>query len=184
MSQHTNLQVLTPLVVAVAVASLRAWSARNRSSPPSVAAPGDAQIYRGPQGLLGVILFFAVAMPVGAFLLPDSVVLDARTLFNVSGIAAGALCFWSWLYLKRYKITLIDNALTYGAFRPRTIDLNHVTRIHYHWVNNGISLKLFSGKKRVAIFEGNVEHFDAFAKAVRRRIPADAVAEAVGQASF
>lgn len=72
----------------------------------------------------------------------------------------------------------------YGAFRPRTINLNNVTRIHYYWVNNGISLKLFAGKKRVAIFEGNVEHFDAFAKAVRRRIPKDAVAEAVGQASF
>lgn len=184
MSQHINLQVLTPFVVALAAASLRAWSARNGASPPPVAAAGEVEIYRGPQGLLGVILFFAVAIPVGAFLLPDSVVLDARSLFNVSGIAAGALCFWSWLYLGRYKITLTDHSLTYGAFRPRTINLNNVTRIHYHWVNNGISLKLFAGKKRIAIFEGNVEHFDAFAKALRKRIPEGAVAEAVGKASF
>lgn len=131
-----------------------------------------------------MILLFAVAVPVGAFLLPDSVVLDARALFNVSGVAAGALLLWSWLYLRRYKVTLAAHTLTFGAFWPRTINLNDVTRIHYHWVGNGISLKLFAGKKRLAIFEGNIEHFDAFAKAVRRRIPNEAIAETVGEASF
>lgn len=184
MNQHFNLQVLIPLVVAGAVASFEAWSARKRTERACVTTQGEAEIYRGPQGLLGVILFFSIVIPVGAFLLPDSVVLDARSLFNVSGVAVGTLFFWSWLYLKRYKITLNAHALTYGAFRLRTIDLNNVTLIHYHWVNNGISLKLFKGKKRIAIFEGNVEHFDAFAKSVRRRIPKDAIAETVGKASF
>ena len=181
---HFNLQVLTPLVVGVVVAALRTWSLSKAAARPPVVIQGEAEIYRGPQGLLGVILFFAVAMPVGAFLLPDSVVLDVRGLFNFAGVAAGALLFFSWLYLRRYKITLVAHALTYGAFRSRTIDLNRVTRIRYHWVNNGISLKLFAGKKRIGIFEGNVEHFDAFAKSVRQRIPKDAIAETVGQATF
>jgi hypothetical protein len=144
----------------------------------------DVQVYRSPQNLLGVILFFVIAMPIGVFLLPDSVVTDGRPLFNIFGGAAGGLLLYAWVYLKLFKITLASHALSYGAFFPRTINLNSVTRIRYHWVNNGISLKLFAGKKRVGIFEGNVEHFDNFAKAVRNRIPEDATAEAVGRASF
>jgi hypothetical protein len=186
LSQHIDLQVLTPLVVGLAVSALvRSRLRREGSVAHSDAAnQDDVQVYRGPQGLLGLILFFAIAIPVGLFLLPDSAVQDARPLFNIFAVVAGGLLLWSWVYLKCFKIVLTDGTLTYGAFRPRTIDLNCVTRIRYHRVGNGISLKLFAGKKRVGIFEGSVEHFDAFAKSVRRRIPGDAIAETVGQATF
>jgi hypothetical protein len=181
-----SFQVLAPLVAGLSISALVGLALHTKitSSRTDALNQNSAKVYRSPQNLLGVIFFFAIAVPVGVFFLPDSVVMDARTLFNFSGLGAGALLLYCWVYLKRFKIILINHSLIYGAFVPRTIDLNAITRIRYHWVNNGISLKLFSGKKRVGIFEGNVENFDDFAKTVRHRIPKDAVAEAVGRASF
>jgi hypothetical protein len=178
--------VLALLVAGLAVSALVRSRRRTKTSSSGTDAlnQNSAKVYRSPQNFLGVILFFAIAVPVGVFFLPDSVVMDVRTLFNLSVLGAGALLFYCCVYLKCFKIILVDHSLTYGAFLPRTIDLNAITRIRYHWVNNGISLKLFSGKQRVGIFEGNVENFDDFAKAVRHRIPKDALAEAVGKASF
>ena len=186
MSLQVSLQVLTPLIAGWAVSVLVRSRLSRENSAMSIEPinQGDMRVYRSPQNLLGVILFFAVAMPIGVFLLPDSVATDVRPLFNIFGVAAGGLLLYAWVYLKLFKITLAGHTLSYGAFFSRTINLNSVTRIRYHWVNNGISLKLFAGKERVGIFEGNVEHFDNFAKAVRNRVPGDAVAEAVGRASF
>lgn len=178
--------VLTPLVGGVIAISLNRARLRHDAfpSPGDVSKVDDVQVYRGPQNLLGVILSLAVIIPIGVLFLPDSVVLDVRPLFNFSGTIAGILLFLCWLYLRYYKITLNGPMLTYGAFRLKTIDLRQVTRIHYHWVNDGISLKLYSENKRIAIFEGNVARFDDFAKSVRSRLPKDAIAETVGLASF
>lgn len=74
--------------------------------------------------------------------------------------------------------------IKYGAFFLTSVDLRKVTSIKYFWVGNGINLKLFDNNKRIAIFEGGVENFDGFAKAVRRRLPDTIHAEAVGKASF
>lgn len=181
-----NLSALTPLVGGVIAIFLNRATLRHETFSHSdySSKADDVQVFRGPQNLLGVILAFAVVIPVGILLLPDSVVLDVRPLFNFLGTAAGVLLFFCWLYLRYYKIMLDGSTLTFGAFRMKTVDLRQVTRIHYHWVNDGISLKLYSGNKRIAIFEGNVARFDDFAKSVRLRLPKGAIAETVGRASF
>jgi hypothetical protein len=45
-------------------------------------------------------------------------------------------------------------------------------------------LKMTSGKRVVAKFEGGIAHFDDFAKCVRSKLPAGIQAETVGKASF
>jgi hypothetical protein len=177
---------LAPLVAGIVVSALLAARSRRESEFAHDDKPSKlgVRLYRFPQGILGVIIFFAVAVPILVLLLPDSVVTDARPLFNWAAALCGLLLLYGWAYLKLFKITLAEHSVTYGAFFPRTIDLTTVTKIHYHWVNNGRSLRLYSGKKRIGIFEGGIEHFDDLAKSMRLRIPETAVAEAVGRASF
>lgn len=146
--------------------------------------PDHAVIYRPRQDALPLILVFAVFFPLVVLALPDAIVLDVRPLFDLMGGLASLLLFWSWVYFRRYRIVLIDERLAFGAFFMTPVDLRRVTRVRYHHVNHGISLKLFAGKTRVAIFENSVVPFDAFARDVRRRLSPDVIAETVGQAKF
>lgn len=151
---------------------------------PGEKTPLQAVIYRPRQDALPLILGFAVFFPLVVLTLPDAVVLDVRPMFDLGGGLASLSLFWSWVYFRRYRIVLIGERLAFGAFFMTPVDLSRVTRVRYHQVNDGVSLKLFAGKTQVAIFENSVAPFDAFAQDVRRRLPPDVIAETVGQARF
>jgi len=126
----------------------------------------------------------AIVIPVVTLILPDSVVMDARPLFNFSAILASLLLFFCWLYFRKYRVVVGKDFIDYGAFKVRRVDLRGVTEIRYHWVNNGINLKLFSGSIRIALFEGGIDRFDDFAKCVRSRLPNTVVVKTEGRASL
>ena len=142
------------------------------------------RVFIYPGGIVKAIFVSAVILPLAFFLLPDSAVQDARAMFNFAAVILGGLLLFAWAYLRRYSILVTRNEIRYGAFRTASIDLKRVTAISYFWVGNGVSLKLFSGDERIGLFEGGIENFDAFAKAVRRRLPKSAREEVAGKASF
>ena len=180
-----SLAPLAPLIGGVVGVGLYRQRLARELRERSDAAPAaeGVRVYRYPQGILWPILLFAFGIPVAFFLLPSDVI-EAGPLTYVVPSALGAVFFWGWAYCKLYRIELESNTIRYGAIWPSSIDLTKVTRISYYRINNGINLKLFSGKHRIGIFEGGIENFDSFAKSVRLRIPSEAVAEAVGEASF
>jgi hypothetical protein len=145
---------------------------------------GTPQVFMYPRGIVKTIFASAVILPLVFLLLPDSAVQDARPMFNFAAAILGGVLLFAWAYLHKYRILVTRTEIRYGAFRVSSIDLRRVTAIIYFWVGNGINLKLFSKDKRIGLFEGGVENFDAFAKAVRQRLPQDVRTETVGKASF
>lgn len=187
MSGLTSLVPLTPLVVGLAVACL--MSRRKNPALEAEVGAGDddlnaTHVFRYPPGILKGVFACAVILPLVFLLLPDSAVQDARGMFDVGAVVFGGLLWFAWAYLYRYRIAVMRNEVRYGAFRMASIDLHQVTAIRYFRVGNGIHLKLLSGSRRIGYFEGGIENFDGFAKAVRRRLPADVRTETVGSASF
>lgn len=184
MSGLTSLAPLTPLAAGLAVGYL----VSRRKHAIEADAGGDdlnaAHVFTYPRGILKGIVAGAIVLPLVFFLLPDAAVQDARDLFNLAAIVFGGLLWLSWIYLYRYRIVVTGNEIRYGAFRMSSIDLNQVTAIEYFRVGNGIHLKLLSGSRRIGYFEGGIEDFDGFAKAIRRRLPNDVRADTVGSASF
>jgi hypothetical protein len=186
MSGLTSLAPLTPLAAGLAVGYL--MSRRKHVVEAGVGAGGDdanaAHVFMYPRGILKGVFACAIILPLVFLLLPDAAVQDARGLFNFGAIVFGGLLWFSWIYLYRYRIVVTRNEVRYGAFRMSSIDLKQVTAIKYFWVGNGIHLKLLSGSRRIGYFEGGIENFDGFAKAIRQRLPNDVHAETVGSASF
>lgn len=187
MNGIANLAPLTPLVAGLVV---RYLISRRDDGPldesgiledENVVTP---RVFKYPRGIVKAIFASAIFLPLVFFLLPDSAVQDARALFNFAAILFGTALLFAWAYLYKYRILVTRDEIRYGAFKVASIDLRHVTSIRYFWVGNGINLKLFSKNKRVGLFEGGVENFDAFAKVVRRRLPQDAQVETIGKASF
>lgn len=180
----TNLLPMAPFVgglVALYLTSRRGYSA------PGLVAEGseqEVQVFQYPRGILKAIFASAVILPLVFFLLPDEAVQDARPLFNFGALVLGGLLLYAWAYLHQYRIVVERGVIKYGAFFLTSVDLRRVTSIKYFWVGNGINLKLFDNNKRIAIFEGGIEDFDAFAKTVRRRLPDTIHAETIGKASF
>lgn len=187
MANIANLAPLTPFVSALIVRYLvlrrndGAMIEAIRDESGDIAAP---QVFMYSRGIIKIIFASAIFLPLVLLLLPDSVVQDARPLFDFSAFVFAGLLLLFWAYLYRYKIVVSRSQIKYGAFKISSIDLSCVTSIKYHWVNNGINLKLFCKSKRIGYFEGGVENFDGFAKAVRQRLPNEAQAETIGRASF
>jgi hypothetical protein len=152
MSIASNMIVLTPAVVGVILNIIQKhWLSCDNGS---TIKEGEIRSFSYPSGVDSVMFVAALLVPLVTFLLPNSVVLDARPLFNVSAILISAILFWLWFYFKNYKIVVGDNYIESGAFRKRRrVELGSVTEIRYHWVNNGINLKLFDGKNRVAFLK-------------------------------
>lgn len=142
------------------------------------------QVFAYPRGIVKATFVSAIVLPLVFFLLPDAAVQDARSLFNVGAVILGGLLLFSWVYLYKYRIIVTRNEIRYGAFKTSSIDLSRVTSIKYFWIDNGINLKLFRDNRRIGFFEGGVENFDTFAKAVRKRLPEGVQVETTGKASF
>ena len=184
MNSMTNLVVLTPTVVGIFLQIFsKSWrpaetsdNVRNSSAVP--------QSFYYPQGAAGIMFGAAIVIPLVTFFLPDSIVLDVRPMFNFLAICASLLCFFCWFYFRRYKVVVDKDFIEYGAFKTKRVDLRGVTEIRYHWVNNGINLKLFSGEHRIALFEGGIVGFDDFAKCVRARLPSTVIVKTEGRATL
>lgn len=184
MNHVTNPLPMAPLVgglVALYLTSRREHSAQGSATEGS---EQKVQVFQYPRGILKAIFASAIILPLVFFLLPDEAVQDARPAFNFVAVVLGGLLLYTWAYLHQYRIVVEPGIIKYGAFFLTIVDLRRVTSIKYFWVGNGINLKLFDNNKRIAIFEGGIENFDAFAKAVRRRLPDTIHVEAVGKASF
>ena len=180
----TNLIVLTPAVAGIAIRYLVRRRLRSETLKDAPLNINLVQTFSYPKQNVDIIFVLGIIFPILIFILPNSVVLDVRSLFNLFAILASSLLFFSWAYLRYYRIIVNHDSIEYGAFRMKRVDLSAVTAIKYHWVNNGISLKLFSNGKRVAIFEGGISGFDNFAKCVRSRLSDAVHVETVGRASF
>lgn len=186
MNHMVGLLPMAPL--AGGMVALYLTSRRSRPVPGSLVthegSEPEVQVFQYPRGILKAIFASAILLPLVFFLLPDSAVQDARPLFNLGAVVFGGLLIYAWAYLHQYRVVVGQGFIKYGAFRLSSLDLRKVTAIKYFWVGNGINLKLFDNDKRIAMFEGGIEDFDAFAKAVRRRLPPDIHVETVGKASF
>lgn len=182
-----TLAPLVPLVAAIGIRvlmGLRSDVAQPTRPDVAAAERDETLVFKYPKGSVRAVLVCAVLAPAMLLSLPDSWVLDARSSFNDIALAIGVFGLVAWSYLYRYRIVVSQQTLAYGAFKTAHIDLQTVTRVKYFWVGNGICLKLFAGHKRIGIFEGGIEGFDGFAKAVRARLPEGVTAETVGTASF
>jgi hypothetical protein len=187
MNGIANLAPLTPIVAGLVVRYLISRRDGGPLDEPGILEDEDVatpRVFMYPRGIVKAIFASAIFLPLVFILLPDSVVQDARPLFNLGAVLFGAALLFAWAYLYKYKILVTRDEIRYGAFKVASIDLSHVTSIRYFWVDNGINLKLFSKNKRIDLFEGGIENFDAFAKVVRRRLPQDAQVETIGKASF
>lgn len=184
MNHVFNLLPAAPLVGVLVARYLT--SRRGHSAQGSATEGGEqkVQIFQYPRRILKAIFASAIIITLALFLLPDTAVQDARPLFNLGAVVLGGLVLYAWAYLHQYRIVVEPDMIKHGAFFLTTVDLRRVRSIKYSWVGNGISLKLFDSNKRIAVFEGGIENFDAFAKAVRRRLPDTIYAETVGKASF
>jgi hypothetical protein len=140
--------------------------------------------FRYSRGVSNVVALFGVLLPTLVFLVPDSAVPGLRLETDLFGLVLGGVFTFSWIYLRKYRIVVNDGLVKYGAFSASCVDLSEVTRISYYWINNGIQLKLFAGKKRLAIFEGGVENFDLFAQRVKMDSPTNVRTEVFGKAKF
>jgi hypothetical protein len=184
MTIATNLVVLTPAFVGVSLHLLRRFWLPEEGSSVSPSPDSRSQSFSYPSGIASVMFAAAIVIPVITFLLPDSIVLDVRPLFNLFAIFASVLLFFCWLYFRKYQVTVGNDFIEYGAFKTERVDLRGVTEIRYHWVNNGINLKLFAGAHRIALFEGGIARFDDFAKCVRSRLPNTVTVKTEGRAAF
>lgn len=184
MSIATNLVVLTPAFVGISLHLLKKlWLSDTR--PNDSLSPNSApQSFSYPSGVASVMFVAAIVIPVITIILPDSVVMDARPLFNFSAILASLLLFLCWFYFRKYRIVVGKDFIDYGAVKIKRVDLRGVTEIRYHWVNNGMNLQLFSGPGRIALFEGGIDRFDDFAKCVRSRLPNNVAVKTEGRASL
>lgn len=183
MSIAANLVVLTPAVVGISLNLLKKWWVPDKKSSDSLDTCGAPSFFY-PKGVAGVMFIAAIAIPLITFFLPDSIVLDVRSLFNAGSVMASLLLFFCWFYFLKYRIVVGKDFIEYGAFKTKRVDLRGVTEIRYHWVNNGINLKLFSGVHRIALFEGGIERFDDFAKCVRSRLPHTVIVKTEGRATL
>jgi hypothetical protein len=180
----TNLIVLTPAVAGIVIRYLMRRRLRSEAIADASLNIDIVQTFSYPKQNVDLIFILGIIFPIVIFILPESEVLDVRALFDIFAILVSLLLFFSWAYLRFYKITVNKGSIEYGSFRMSRIYLNEVTEIKYHWVNNGISLKLFSNGKKIALFEGGVSGFDNFARCVRARLPDSVHVETVGIASF
>lgn len=184
MNHLIYLAPLGPVLAGLVTGYLMSRDKRTASTTASEGGYTEVQVFKYPRGILKVCLAGSILFPLGLFLLPDSLVQDTRALGNVIATCFAFALLGACAYMYKFKIIVERDILKYGAFFTTSVDLRRVTAIKYYWVGDGISLKLFDHNKRIAIFEGNIENFDAFAKAVRRCLPAAVHVETVGKASF
>jgi hypothetical protein len=162
------------------------WIVRlvERSQEDRKASSPGPTVFRYPENVSNIVAIFSVILPVITFLLPDAAVNGLRAQTNIFGISLGCIFLFGWIYLRKYRIEVKNGAIEYGAFWMTRVDLSKVTLICYYKINNGITLKLYSGKKRLAIFEGGVSDFDLFAQKVKAEAPKDVKTETFGEAKF
>jgi hypothetical protein len=132
MSGMTSLVPLTPLVVGLAMSyfmSLRNQKAMSFETAVGATYAGAPKVFMYPQGIVKAIFVCAILLPIVFLLLPDSVVLDARPMFNVAAIVFGAMLLFAWAYLYKYRIVATHDEIRCGAFRSSSIDLRKVTAI-------------------------------------------------------
>ncbi|MFG6892076.1 hypothetical protein ACGYTX_08305 [Burkholderia pseudomallei] len=84
MSIAANLVVLTPAFVGISLYFLRRLWLPGMRPNDSQNPNGGPQSFFYPSGVAGVTFVAAIVIPVIALMLPDSVVMDARPLFNLS----------------------------------------------------------------------------------------------------
>lgn len=144
----------------------------------------DVQVFKYPRRPTGIIFFLSVVIPALIFFFPDSLVKDARPLFDLFSLFVAAIFLFAWAYFYWYEIRVDREFIVYGAFKKKDIKLTAITYIKYHWVNNGVSLKLYSGDRLLAVFEGGLSNFDALAQCIKRRATGCVKSEVVGKARF
>ncbi|HTV84828.1 MAG TPA: hypothetical protein VME63_05455 [Dyella sp.] len=148
--------------------------------PPST----TLSVFRYPENVSNIVIVFSVILPLITFFLPDAAINGLRIETDVFGLMLGSIFLFGWIYLRKYRIEVQHGAIEYGAFWTTRVDLSNVTLIRYYKINNGINLKLYNGKRRLAIFEGGVSEFDLLAQKVRAEAPKDVKVEALGEATF
>ncbi|RUL69169.1 hypothetical protein [Dyella choica] len=178
--------VLVPFLASLLARAIAAKYSRELEGGGKVeeAVHGDFRVFKYPKGPVSVIFYMGIVLPALFFFFPDSLVKDARLLFNLFALFVAVIFLGAWAYFYFYRITVGHGFVEHGAFKRSRLDLSLVTYIGYWWVNNGISLKLYAGKKRLAIFEGGISNFDAFAQCIRRQVVGDVKIETVGKAKF